>query len=173
MMLLSITPPSVAVAQMTPVLVRAAGEPRIAGSGIVDVAVTTSRAARSSTLPCLDAAPIAIHDRDPVQAADQPIITGVGIIGTLVAGASFPGAAHGLARARPTDTDVGPAAPGIIGAVAALIGAAGSSGRAIAVPGTDHRRIRRHALAIATAGFPGSRAAMVRKSVSQTAARGY
>src|SRR5215212_186992 len=71
---------------------------RIARFGIVEVAVTAPRVARGSTLPRRDAATIAAHDRHLVQAADEPIITRVGIIPTPIAGTAFPRATRGLAR---------------------------------------------------------------------------
>ena len=92
-------PPLVAtVAQMNPHPTVRSLDPGSAGIGIVDVTVTAPRVARGSTLPLRDAATIAAHDRRPIQAADESIVTGVGIRPTAVAGTAFPCAIRGLTR---------------------------------------------------------------------------
>jgi hypothetical protein len=103
-----------------------------------------------------------------VQATDQPRITGVGIVGPLVAGTAFPRAPIGLTRAGTANAEVCAAAPGVVCAVAPLIGAAAEA-IAIAIPGTIHRRVGRYALVRVPARFAGSGLAMVRRRVREPA----
>ena len=104
--------------------------------------------------------------RIPLDAAHQPRVA----VTVTRTAAPLPGAPGGLARANATDADVSPAAPRVIRAVASLVGAAGSSGGAIAVPGTNHRCIGSNTLVISPAGFAGSRATMMRRDLRQAAA---
>jgi hypothetical protein len=103
-----------------------------------------------------------------VQATDEPGITGVVIVGTLVASTAFPGAAVGLARANVADAEVRPAAPGVIRAVAPLVGAAVRP-VAVTVPVADHGGVGSHALVVCAARFAGSGHAMMRRDIGEAA----
>src|SRR3954447_24611219 len=103
-----------------------AAETRIARVRIMDAAVTAPRAAPGSALPRWDAATIAADDWHLIQAADQPSITGIGIIPPAVTRTAFPGATRGLTRNANPGVFAGPGTdePRIAGVVQRATGAA-------------------------------------------------
>jgi hypothetical protein len=102
-----------------------------------------------------------------VQATDEPRVARVVVVGALVTEATFPGAAGGLAGANAPNTDVRPAAPGVICAVAPLVGAAI---RPVPVPVAGHGGVGSHALVDSPARFARSSHTMVRGHIRRTAA---